>query len=94
MLAQVNNRIWQRRHPITSMRSSFIYYDADYQPISTGNEQARPIRNYYHDVGAFAGVISETQNETRNEIIENIVWLISSAKDESLLVLHQHIQGK
>ena len=85
MVAQTNTRIWLCRTAIKSLRDSYTYYDADLRPISTNNAEPRPIRNYYHDVEMF---------DSTNKTMENLIWLISSAKDESLLVLHQNIQGK
>ena len=83
-MAQVTNFIWQVRTSVRTRRESRTYYDADNKPISTDNEQPRPIRNYYHNVECYTNT---------NATMENIIWLISSSKDESLLVLHQNVQG-
>ena len=60
---------------------SFTYYDVDYTPISTNNATARPVPKYVHKP---CGPL---------EVYENLIWLITSDKDQSLLLLHQHKQG-
>ena len=63
---------------------SFTRYDADYMPISVNNTSLRDVHAYYSAMECF---------ESYNQHMEDIIWLISSARDESHLVLHQHVQG-
>ena len=67
--------------PAKFWSESFTHYDADYTPISTNNATAQPVPKYVHKpCGA-------------SEVFENLIWLITSDKDQSLLLLHQHKQG-
>ena len=68
--------------PAKYWSESFTYYDVDYTPISTNNSEAKPVPKYHHKPGG------------QVEVFENLIWLISSNKDQSLLMLHQHKQGK
>ena len=75
------NKIWRSRRQ-AGVESSFTYFDADYQIESVQNEEARPLPIYHTDPSTYA-----------NRTMENIVWLISSNKDQALNILHQVIQG-
>jgi len=68
--------------PMKFWNSSHTYYDADHQPISTNNAVAKPVPKY------------STKVHSDMDVLENLIWLISSNKDQSLLVLHQYQQGK
>ena len=61
---------------------SFTHFDADLQVISTDNSTAQPVPRYHHSPGG------------NNLVLENLVWLISSNRDQALLMLHQFQQGK
>ena len=61
--------------------SSLTYYDADGFPISVDNSEPRPVPRYVHKIAVDM------------KIPENLVWLISSNKDQAMLMLHQQRQG-
>ena len=67
--------------PLEHCNKSFTYYDCDYKVVSYNNETAKPVPKYHHSPGG------------NNEILENLIWLISSNKDQALLLLHQYQQG-
>ena len=60
---------------------SRTYFDADFNVISENNEEARPVQKYRTEPGGSL------------RLIENLLWLISSNPDQTLLVLHQYQQG-
>lgn len=82
-MASATNRTWRGRETIPSKywNSSYTYYNADGFPISRNNPTTRPIPRYGLDVCSDMSVL------------ENLVWLISSNKDQSLILLHQIQQG-
>ena len=61
---------------------SYTHFDADLQIISTDNETARPVARYISSPGG------------NNHVLENLIWSISTNRDQSLLLLHQYVQGK
>ena len=82
-MAQTNNITWATRTKVNPARwnESKTWYDADYVPISIGNQEARPVPKYFSQPGG------------NNAAIENLVWLITSNRDQSMLMLHQYQQG-
>ena len=68
--------------PAKFWNSSATFYDADHQPISTNNPTPRPVPKYSTDISS------------EMDLLENLIWLISSNKDQSLLILHQFMQGR
>ena len=82
-MADSTNQTWRDRSMIPSKfwNLSTTYYDADYQPISVNNAVPRPVPKYAGDI------VSDMH------ILENLIWLISSNKDQSMLILHQFHQG-
>ena len=60
---------------------SFTHFDADLQVISVDNSTAQPVPRYNQSPGG------------NNYVLENLIWLISSNQDQSLLLLHQYVQG-
>ena len=82
-MADANNRTWRGRKLIPAFRwnHSYTHYDADFQPISTNNSVTQPVPKY-------VGKVSSDMH-----ILENLIWLISSNKDQSLIMLHQYQQG-
>ena len=67
--------------PLAHCQQSFTYYDADYNVLSRNNDVAKPVPKYHHNPGG------------NNKTLENLIWLISSNKDQAILILHQYQQG-
>lgn len=67
--------------PAEYWNSSLTYYDADHQPISTNNTAPQPVPKYSTDI------------YSEMDVLENLIWLISSNRDQSMLILHQFMQG-
>lgn len=83
ILAYVNNTTWYCRKRTDSQywEDSYTYFDADLQVQSVNNSTARPVAQYISSPGG------------NNKVFENLIWLISTNRDQSLLMLHQHLQG-
>ena len=84
ILADANNRTWRGRTmlPTRLWNESLTYYDADGQVLSRNNTTPRPIPKYHLNV---CGTMDR---------LEDLIWLISENKDQSILLLHQFRQGK
>ena len=75
------NSIWQSRTVQSKLETSTTHYDADMVPIAF-NATPRKMAVYNHDPSFY-----------QNEAMENLVWLISSNRDQALHILHQSLQG-
>ena len=84
-MSHSNNLTWYCRQAAdkTYWEWSFTHFDADLQVISTDNSTAQPVPKYFQNPGG----------QDTNYILENLIWSISSNRDQSILMLHQMIQG-
>ena len=90
ILSHNNNKIWAvRKSDSTYWEWSFTHFDADMQVTSVDNSTAQPVPKYYQD----PEIGSDSAETDPKMVQENLVWLISSNRDQSLLMLHQYTQG-
>ena len=66
------------------METSTTHYDADFVPIAF-NAEPKPVAVYDHDATLYAGT---------THLMENLIWLIASNRDQALHMLHMQLQGK
>ena len=83
ILADANNATWRSRYRVSPQHcdKSFTFFDADFNIISTDNPTARPVQKYRSSPSACCSRL------------ENLLWLISENKDQTILLLHQYTQG-
>ena len=91
ILSHSNNLIWAtRKGDPKYWELSFTHFDADMQVTSVDNSTAQPVPKYQHD----PEIGSESAETNPNMVHENLIWLISSNRDQAILMLHQFTQGQ
>ena len=89
-MARNNNIIWAtRKSNPRNWEWSFTHFDADLQVTSVDNSTAQPVPKYQQD----PEIGSDSAETDPKMVQENLIWLISSNRDQSILMLHQFTQG-